>query len=150
MNEVFCLHYRELIPKEEWERWFFKLDSPGEIIKDVLNVSYDATHWNNLGYKPSFCLVGKDRADQSAPRRTIFIREENADSEFTFNNIEIFANENCLLRLVFSNHDDRENAFTDLKNLLKNNTTYSLIFEGVKRENVLSLFILVIRIKLMR
>lgn len=118
----------------------------GEIVKEVLNVAMAGDNWANLGRKPSICLVGKDRADQCSPGDSIFIREEEGSHESTVNRVAIFTKDYCTIRIVQSNHDDRENALADIITMLEN-ASYALVIRSYSKENRGSNFIMNLRVE---
>lgn len=103
-------------------------------------------NWANLGRKPSVYLIGKDRIDQSSPGDHVFIREEEGSHENTLNRVAIFTKDFCTIRIIQSNHDDRENALADIITMLEN-ASYALVIRGYSKENRGNLFIMNLRVE---
>lgn len=124
------------------------MSSAGEILREVLNVAMAGDNWANLGRKPSVCLVGHDNISQCSPGDVIIIREDTGGHFNTVNRVPIFIKDNCTVRIVQSNRDDRENAFADIKVMFKNANYAIVIREPYKRDPVrMDLFTMELRVE---
>ena len=122
------------------------MSTAGEIVQTVLDVAVAGDNWANLAFRPSVCLIGKDRTDQVKPKKTVFIKEAEGGHENTVNRVAIFTKDYCTLRAVMANHDDRENAFADIKVMFQNSSN-AITIRGYSREDRMDLFIMVIRVE---
>lgn len=111
------------------------MSTAGEIVNTVLDVAMAGDNWANLGRKPSVCLIGKDRVDQSSPGDVIFIKEADGSHESTVNRVAIFTKDYCTVRIVQSNHDDRENALADIITMFENASS-AIVIRGYKKDPV--------------
>lgn len=114
------------------------MSTAGEIIKTVLDVDCAGDNWANLTRKPSICLIGVDDVIQaSSPNPdVIFIKEEDGGHESTLNRVPIFTKDNCTVRIVMSNRDDRENAFADIVTMFENASSAIVIRPPYKRDPI--------------
>lgn len=118
----------------------------GEIVQNVLNVGED--NYPNYGYKPAVLIIGKDNIDRFPPGMGILIKEMREDPQFTLNRVKIFTTEYCQVRVLEHNSEARENLFSDVEELFEN-SSYSIIYSNVRRENIMNLFIVNLEVRLL-
>ena len=118
----------------------------GEIVKTVLDVAVG--NYTNYAHKPAVLIIGKDQIDRFPPGRGILIREANEDPEFTVNRRKILTREYCEVRVLEHSSSEREDLFSDVEELLQD-SSYSLIYSKIRRNNIMKTFIINMEVRLL-
>jgi len=118
----------------------------GEIVQEVLDVAVG--NYTNYGHKPAVLIIGKDNIDRFPPGQGILIREMREDPEFTLNRVKIFTKEYCQVRVLEHSSSEREDLMSDVEELFEN-SSYSIIYSNVRRENIMNLFIVNLEVRLL-
>ena len=102
-----------------------------EIMKSIVNIA--ASNYSNYGAKPTIKIEGTDNLSKMKPGHIGIVISEGVESpEFTCDGTPIFTSadqRSCKVRLAEKTANRLDNLYTDVKDICKDNSSYSVLFD---------------------